>query len=168
MNRNNIHSPNAADPTLSLTRGLTALGSPVVSVTIDHPDPEGSTGLTSVTLALTYDPALLSVTAADISLGSIPSQGSGWQFFAVVDQVTGQIGIQLYSLTPITVNEAGSLVNIAFQLLGEPTGEGPRVIPSVQLVDAVTPNGQWFGTGVADVLGALILSPGVDQLVGRQ
>ncbi len=160
VNPSSIHSPNAADPTLSL-RGLTAVGSPVVSVTIDHPDPEGSTGLTSVTLALTYDPALLSVSAADITLGSIPSGGTGWQLTAVVDQATGQIGIQLYSLTPITVNQAGSLVNIAFQLNGEPTGVSSQII---QLVDAVTPNGQWFGTGIADAQGAMILSTGVDQL----
>ena len=75
VNPNSIHSPNAADPTLSLTRGLTALGSPVVSVMIDHPDPDGSTGLTSVTLALTYDPAAFSVSPADITLGSIPRTG---------------------------------------------------------------------------------------------
>ncbi len=165
VNPSSIHSPNAADPTLSLTRGLTALGSPVVSVMIDHPDPEGSTGLTSVTLALTYDPALLSVSPADITLGSIPSGGTGWQLTAVVDQATGQIGIQLYSLTPITVNQAGSLVNITFQLIGGPTGVIPPVVPSVQLVDAVTPNGYWFGTGIADAQGALILSTGVDQLL---
>ncbi len=163
VNPSSIHSPNAADPALSLTRGLTALGSPVVSVMIDHPDPEGSTGLTSVTLALTYDPALLSVSAAAITLGSIPSEGSGWQLSSIVDQATGQIGIQLCSPTPITVNQAGSLVNIEFQSSGEPTGVSPRVIqPVMQLVVAVTPNGQWFGTGAADSQGALILSTGVD------
>jgi hypothetical protein len=159
VNPNTIHSPSAADPTLSLvTRGLTALGSPVVSVMIDHPDPTGSTGLTSVTLALTYDPTLLSVSAADITLGSIPSQGTGWQMTVVVDQTTGQIGIQLYSATPITVNELGSLVNIAFHVLPG------AMVPStfVQLVDTVTPDGQWFGTGVADSQGAMILSSGVN------
>ena len=34
----------------------------------------------------------------------------------------------------------------------------------MQLVDSVTPNGQWFGTGVADSQSALILSPGVDRV----
>ena len=160
VNPNSIHSPNAADPTLSL-RGLTSPGSPSVSVNIDHPDPQGSTGLTSVTLALKYGPAMLSVTPADITLGSIPSQGSGWQLKAVVDQATGQIGIQLYSLTPITVNQAGSLVNIAFHAM--PGSTVPST--SVQLVDTVTPNGQWFGTGVADSQSALILSLGVDRLL---
>jgi hypothetical protein len=162
VNPNGLHSPNAADPTLSLTRGLTALGAPLVSVNIDHPDPEGSAGLTSVTLALTYDATLLSVTPADITLGSIPSGGSGWQLSAVVDQATGKIGIQLFSLTPITLNDAGSLVDIAFQLIGDPTGVSPRII---RLVDAVTPNGQWFGTGLADAQGALILSTGVNQVL---
>jgi sugar lactone lactonase YvrE len=164
LNPSSIHSPNAADPTLSLTRGLTALGSPVVSVMIDHPDPEGSTGLTSVTLALIYDPALLSVPPAGITLGSLPNQSAGWQLTTVVDQATGQVGMQLYSPTPITVNQAGSLVKISFQWLGEPTGVSPLVVPAVQLVDAVTANGQWFGTGVADSQGAMILGPGVDQL----
>ncbi len=152
VNPSSIHSPSAADPTLNLvTRSLTALGAPVVAVMIDHPDPEGSTGLTSVTLALTYDPALLSVTPADITLGSIPNGGSGWQLSAVVDQATGQIGIQLYSATPITLNQPGSLVNIAFESSGASTGVSPRLI---QLVDSVTPHGQWFNTGVADAQGA--------------
>ncbi len=162
LNPNSIHSPNAADPTLSLvTRGLTSLGSPLVSVMIDHPDPEGSTGLSSVTLALIYDPAMLSVSLADITLGSLPNQSAGWQISWVVDQARGQIGIQLYSLTPITVNQAGSLVNIAFHTVSGAT------IPTtaVQLVNAATPNGQWFGTGVADSQGGMILSPGVDRLL---
>ncbi len=161
VNPSSIHSPNAADPTLSLTRGLTALGSPVVSVTIDHPDPEGSTGLTSVTLALTYDPTLLSVSSSDITLGTIPNQGTSWQLSSVVDQATGQIGIQIYSLTPITATLAGSLVNIAFHVLPGTTVS----TTAVQLVNAVNPNGQWFGTGVTDSQGAMILSPGVDRLM---
>ena len=155
VNPNSIYSPNAADPTLSLVAG-----SSFVSVIIDHPDPDGSTGLTSATLALTYDPAIMTVTPADITLGSIPGQGTDWQLSSVVDQATGQIGIQLYSLTPITATQAGSLVNIAFHILPGAT------VPStpVQLVNMATPIGQWFGTGVADSQGGMILSPGVDQL----
>ncbi len=156
-----IHSPNAADPTLSLTRGLTALGSPVISVTLDHPDPDGSTGLTSASLALIYDPTVLTISVSDITLGSIPSQGTGWQLVSMVDQTTGQIGIEIYSSTPISSSQAGSLVNIAFHVL--PGASVSRT--AVQLVNAVTPNGQWCGTGVADSQGAMILSPGVNQLV---
>jgi hypothetical protein len=108
---------------------------------------------------------MLSVSPEDITLGSLPSQGTGWQLTAVVDPTTGQIGIQIYSPTPITATQAGSLVNIAFHVLpGEPTGVNPRVTSSVQLVNTVTPNGQWFGTSVADAQGAMILSPGVDTV----
>ena len=167
---NSIHSPNAADPTLSLVGQDSAPDragqerSPdlqTVSVMLDHPHPDGSTGLTSATLALTYDPAVVSVSSKDITLGSIPSLGEGWQISSVVDQTTGQIGIQIYSQTPITANDAGSLVNIVFHILPGAT------VPAtpVQLVDSVAPNGQWFGAGVADSQGAMILSPGMDRVL---
>ena len=130
-------------------------------VLLDHPRPEGSTGLTEAVLALTYDPSVLSVSASDITLGSIPGQGKGWQLVSVVDPATGQIGIQLYSDTPITATQAGSLVNIAFHVL--PGATVPAT--AVQLVNAVTPNGQSFGTELADAQAAMILSPGVDRSV---
>src|ERR1700730_7707863 len=85
-----------------------------VPVLLDQPHPVGSTGMTEAILALTYDPSLLSVSASDITLGSIPSLGEGWHLTSVVDQVTGQIGIILYSTTPITATEAASLANIDF------------------------------------------------------
>ena len=122
-----IVSPNAADPTLNLlVRGEPTgpgerrrVSSPVmtVSVMLDDPHPAGSTGLTEAILALTYDPSNLSVSAADITLGSLPGLGQGWQLNAVVDQTTGQIGIEIYSMTPITATQAGSLVNITFHVL---------------------------------------------------
>ena len=49
--------------------------------------------MTEAVLALTYDPSVFGVSSADISLGSIPSLGVGWQLVSVVDQATGQIGI---------------------------------------------------------------------------
>ena len=163
-----VVSPNAVDPTLNLVGQDSAPDragqerSPDlrnVSINLDDPKPAGSTGLTEVTLALTYDPSVLSLTAADITLGSIPTHGTGWQLTAVVDQATGQIGIKIYSLTPITVADAGSLVNIAFHIL--PGVKTPKT--TVRLVNGVTVNGQYFGTRLADSLGAMILSPGVDQ-----
>ncbi len=167
-----MHSPNAADPTLSLVsgEGLVVSGghnSPLttnlsLSVMIDEPDPAGSTGLTSATLALAYDPSVVTVSSADITLGDLPGQESGWQIISVVDQASGQIGIQLYSPRSITATQAGSLVNITFHLNGEPTGVSPQVMQSIiQLVNAATPNGQWFGTSLADAEGALILGPGI-------
>ncbi len=101
-------------------------------------------------LALTYDPASLNLTAADIRLGSIPSNATGWQLLAVVDSITGQIGIELYSLTPIVDSRAGSLVSITFHL----AVPSPRT--SIQLVSAATPNGQTYSTAVADSQGTMI------------
>src|SRR6202023_165654 len=111
-----IVSPSAADPTLSLVAFHTARGIVNVPVLVDHPHPEGSTGLTEAVLSLTYDPSVLSVSASDITLGSLPGLGVGWQLNAVVDQATGQIGIEMFSMTPITSLQGGSLVNIAFHV----------------------------------------------------
>ncbi len=157
-----VTSPNAADPTLSLPSdiGTSSNGIVLVPVLLDHPHPVGSTGLTEAVLALTYDPKMVSASPSDITLGSLLDHGTGWQLSSVVDQTTGQIGIELYSLTPITATHAGSLVNIAFHVL--PGQTAPTT--AVQLVSAVTPNGQQFSTEVADTEGAMILSPGVDQV----
>src|SRR5262249_27236637 len=137
---------NAADPTLSLVSGeglvvsgqnspLTTNQSPLtVSVMLDEPHPAGSTGLTEAVLAVKYDPSVLSVSAADITLGSIPGQGSGWQIRAVVDQAAGEIGIELFSDTPVTGNGAGSLVNIAFHRVSGASATNAVV----QLVSSVT------------------------------
>ena len=129
-----------------------------VPVFLDQPHPAGSTGMTEAILALTYDPSVLSVSPSDITLGSIPSQGSGWQLTSVVDQARGQIGIVLYSTTAITAAQAGSLVNIAFHVQ---VGTASRVSPvatTVQLVSPVMVGGQEFATQVDDVQGQLILS----------
>ncbi len=155
-----VTSPNAADPTLNLVAGDSSRGLRTVSINIDHPKPIGSTGLAEATLALTYDPSLLTVSFTDITLGNLPNQGSGWQLSSSVDQTTGQIGIDLYSLTPISVNQAGSLVTIAFHII---PGQSVSATP-VQFVTIAMPNGQRFTTTVADTLGAMILSPGENQV----
>src|SRR5262249_37837116 len=134
---------------------------PSISVMLDDPHPAGSTGMEEAVLALTYDPKVLTVSASDITLGSIPGQGSGWHLVSVVDQATGQIGIDLYSMTPIDARQAGSLVNIAFHVV--PGATVPAT--AVQLVSAVTPNGRSFSTEVADDQGQYVLSPGVDRLM---
>jgi len=77
----------------------------------------------------------------------------------MVDQATGQIGIELYSLTPITSAQAGSLVNITFHVV--PGAQASAT--GVRLVDSVTPNGRSFGTVLADSRAAMILSPGVNS-----
>jgi hypothetical protein len=119
--------------------------------------------MTEAHLALTYDPSVLSVSSADITLGSIPGLGAGWQITSEVDAATGQIGINLINpaRTPITAMQAGSLVNIAFHVV--PGAVVPAT--SVQLVNQVSPNGQRFLTDVDDSQGPLTLSPGLDRLV---
>jgi N-acetylneuraminic acid mutarotase len=149
-------TPGGPDPTLNL-----AGGNGIVSVLLDHPHPAGSTGMEEAVLALTYDPKVLSVSSSDITLGSIPGLTSGWHLVSVVDQATGQIGIDLYSTTPITATQAGSLVNIAFYVV--PGTAVPDT--AMQLVSAVTPNGRSFSTEVADDQGQYFLSPGIDRLV---
>ena len=154
-------TPGGPDPTLSLAGGVQSSGIVTVPVLLDHPRPEDSTGMTEAILALTYDPKVLTVSASDITLGSIPGLGSGWHLVSVIDQVTGQIGIDLYSTTAITATQAGSLVNIAFHMV--PGAYVPTT--AVQLVNAVAPNGHWFSTEVADGDGQFVLSPGVDRLL---
>src|SRR5205085_11313985 len=73
-----------------------------VRVLLDDPHPLGSAGMTEAVLAVTYDPMTLSVSASDIVLGSIPASGNGWHLTSVIDQATGQIGIDLFSTTAIT------------------------------------------------------------------
>ena len=116
--------------------------------------------MTEAHLALTYDPSVLSVSASDITLGSIP--GAGWRMTSEVDAVTGQIGINIFNLegTPITATQAGSLVNIDFHVV--PGAAVP--VTAVQLVNQVTANGRRFITEVDDDQGPLTLSPGVDRV----
>jgi hypothetical protein len=149
------------DPTLSLAGGRQSDGIVSVQVLLDHPRPDGSTGMTQAILALSYDPKVLTVSASDITLGSIPDLGSGWHLESVVHQVTGRIGINLYSTTPITAAEAGSLVEITFHIL-------PGVLvplTAVQLVHTESVGGQAFTTEVADEQGQFVIGPGLDRLL---
>jgi ELWxxDGT repeat protein len=149
------------DPTLSLASGLESRGIVSVAVLLDHPRPEGSTGMTQAILALNYDPKVLTVSTSDITLGSITGLGSGWRLESAIDQVTGRIGINLYSTTPITSAEAGSLVDITFHIL--PGLSVP--LTAVQLVHTVSVGGQTFTTEVADEQGQFVLGPGLDRLL---
>src|SRR4029077_16617752 len=72
-------TPGGPDPTLSLAGGVQTNGIVSVPVLLDHPHPDNSTGMEEAVLALTYDPKVLTVSSSDITLGSIPSLGKGWQ-----------------------------------------------------------------------------------------
>jgi hypothetical protein len=175
-------TPIGADPTLSLgepqrqgdTRHETRDGgtSPAsglvvaglvtsVPVLLDDPHPAGSTGMTQAILALAYDPSVLNVSTADITLGTLPGKAGGWQLVSVVDQATGKIGIDLYSTTPIAAAQAGSLVNIVFHVLPGASAAAT----SVRLVSSAMAGGQQFRTQVDDDQGQLVVSTGTDSLV---
>ena len=117
--------------------------------------------MTEAILALTYDPSVLSVSSADISLGSIPGAAAGWELSSVTDQTTGQIGITLYGASPITATQAGSLLNIVLHVL--PNEAVP--VTWLQLVDSVTVSGQQFTTQVDDAEGQLSLNTGIDRVL---
>ena len=146
------------DPTVSIpsTLQLGSDGSVTVPVNIDDPHPAGSTGMTQATLALTYDPAVLSVSASDIQLGSVPASGTGWTLQAAVDPAAGQIGVTLWSPTPISSSAAGSLVTIVFHR----TDAAATGTTAIDLVPSVDPAGSGvIVTQVDDDLGPYTLTP---------
>jgi autotransporter-associated beta strand protein len=165
-------TPGGPDPTLSLggaqrqgdkekgRQGDTS-ASPGLVVTVpvmlDDPHPAGSTGMTEAILALTFDPSVSSV--ASVTLGSLQGLGTGWQLSTAVDQATGQIAITLYSLTPLTESQAGSLVNITFNVLATASDRAA----TVRLVNSVVVNGQDYVTQIDDAQGQLVLALGADH-----
>ena len=146
------------DPTLSIPTGLKvgADGTVTVPVNIDDPRPAGSTGLTQAELALTYDPTLFTVTAADVHLGTVPASGSGWSLTTVVDPVTGELAITLVSQTPITTSTGGSLVTIDFHQIGP---VGTEATPTQLLASVDLPGQGQFSTAAFDSNDKFILSP---------
>jgi hypothetical protein len=150
--------PASPDPTLSIPSALQvgADGSLSVPVNIDDPRPAGSDGMTVATLALTYDPAIFRVSSSDIQLGSVPASGSGWTLQSVVDAAAGQIGVTIWSTTPIASSAAGSLVTIDFHR----SGLAAAGTTTIDLVNSVNPNGHGsIYTEVGDDLSNYTLSP---------
>jgi hypothetical protein len=151
------NNPAGPDPALSIPADLPVSAGGVirVPVLIDDPRPEDSSGLTQALLALTYDPALLSVSAPDIHLGTVPASGIGWAVQSRIDSASGQMGIVLFSGTPISTSDGGSLVTIDFHV--QP---GALAAPAVQLVATVNPGGHGeIHTALDDVQGPLTLHP---------
>ncbi len=124
--------------------------------------------MTEAVLALRYNPQEFDVSAADVQLGSLTA---GWQFTTSVNSQSGEIGIDLWSATPIQTTASGSLVTITVgsgQWAEDAVGSGQwavgsnaggGVIPSsISLVNQVDPTGQrLFTTTVADAQGAFAL-----------
>jgi hypothetical protein len=157
--------PTGPDPSLSLPAAMpwtldNGRWTVTVPLNIDTARPDGSMGATEVILALRYNPALLDVSAADIGLGSLTDQwavGSGqWTVNSAVNPVTGEIGIDLVSNTPIQTSGGGSLVTIAMHAAnGVAMAEQADAL---RIVDSVNPTGQRpYRTEVADAQGAMVL-----------
>jgi uncharacterized repeat protein (TIGR03803 family) len=144
---------NNVDPSLSVDRGPWTVdrSTVTVAVNIDDAHPAGSTGLIEGHLALTYDPRLFTVSAADVHAGSLLA--GGWSVVPTIDPATGQIAIALSSTTPVTSTAAGSLVTIDFHAVGS----NPSAIG---LVSSATPNGQFVSTELEDAQGTFTLSQG--------
>ena len=131
-------------------------------VNIDTARPAGSSGLMEATLALRYNPQLFSVTAADIKLGTVPSAGSGWQLGVAINPETGEIGITLFSTTPIQSTAGGSLVTIT---LHSDRARQEWASRRLSLVDEVDPTGlRVYQTGLADSQGALVMHESVGRV----
>ena len=154
-----VISPTGPDPVLSLPTTLQALpgGTVVVPVNIDTAKPDGSTGATEAVLALQYNPQVFSVSASDVQAGSLTT-GTGWQLTTVVNAQTGEIGIDIFSSTPIQTTAAGSLVTITLhEKVGSNAGSAVTLAP-ISLVSQVDPSGQRaFKTTVADNQGDFII-----------
>jgi hypothetical protein len=152
--------PTGPDPTLSLPTDLQAAPGEtvVVPVHLDTARPQGSAGLMEAILALRYDPKVFTVSAQDVQLGSLPGSGSGWKLTAVVNAQTGEIGIDLFSATPIVSTGGGSLVTLSLHVLSD----APAGLSGINLVRAVNPTGQrTFVTTASDAAGPYILHPAV-------
>jgi fibronectin-binding autotransporter adhesin len=149
---------NNVDPMVSLPTVLQvgANGLLTVPVTLDDAHPAGSTGLIEAHLALTYDPSMFTVSAADVHSGLLLA-GGNWSIVPTIDQVTGQIAIALSSSTPIASGLGGILVTIDFHQIGATPG---RIAgPSIDLVASVNIHGQVIGTELEDAQGTFTLTP---------
>jgi hypothetical protein len=130
----------------------------IVPVNIDTARPEDSTGMLEAVLALRFDPQVFTVSAADVHLGSLPTAGSGWRLISAVNSQTGEIGIDLFSATPISTRAGGSLVTVTLHV----RDTAPPGTTVLNLVPEVNPNGQrMFRTAAADAQGTFVLHPAV-------
>jgi len=147
------------DPTLSVPTDLAASpgATVIVPVNIDTARPEGSTGMVEAVLALTYDPKVFEVSAADVQLGTVPEGGSGWKLQAEVNTQRGLIGVELYSSTAIQSSVGGSLVTIAMHV----RGMAPAGTTGLTLVPYVDPAGgvEVYETSLLGAEGEFILHP---------
>ena len=142
------------DPSLSVpaTPELTPGGTVVIPIDIDNAYPFGSTGAMEAILALLRSAGFERVgrrRTAGLLDRRLAIDGGG-------EFSTGEIGIDLYSSSPIQTTAGGSLATI---IVG--SGQwavGSNAWTAVYLVNQVDPTGQRvFTTTVADAQGAFVL-----------
>jgi uncharacterized repeat protein (TIGR01451 family) len=150
---------NNVDPSLSLELRAQSPeqsngGIVTAAVNIDDADPAGSTGLIRAQLALRFDPRQVSISTADVQLGSVLSAGIDWAMSVTINSSTGEIAITLESTTPISSPTGGSLVTIDVHPLVPLVGATP-----LTLVPSVNPSGQQVVfTSLEDAQGLFTLS----------
>jgi hypothetical protein len=134
----------------------------MVPVNIDTAHPDGSTGMVRAELALTFDPNVFEVSAADVQLGSVPEAGAGWHLQAQVNEATGQIGVWINSANAIESTTGGSLVTIAMHVRDNaPAGAtGLSIVPWVNPTDSA----RSYQTSVGDAQSSFLLHPAVTPL----
>jgi hypothetical protein len=72
-------------------------------------------GLQAIDLVLSYDPAALSISPADISLSGFAAAASWAQVLSLA--TPGEIRLSLYGTNPVAASGAGTLVNLTFHVL---------------------------------------------------
>jgi len=100
-----------------------------------------------------------------VRLGSLPLSGTGWHLTTAVNNNTGQIGVELFSNTPILTTAGGSLVTVSMEV----RNQAPAGTTALSLVSQVTPTGQRaFETMVTDAQGAFVLHVAATPAVAIQ
>ncbi len=119
----------SADPTVGIPSGIAATAGQMVDVPVSILD--NAAGLASADLAIDYNPAILSLTAADITLSSTLS-GLGW---SLATNVMNADGVAYVSISSIRGLPAGTpqLLNLAFSVADHaPSGSTAIAIDPTQ------------------------------------
>ena len=126
-----VITPTGPDPTLMVGTGLwtadAGQGMVTVPVNIDTARPPGSSGMVDAILAMSFDSKVFDVSAGDVRLGAVPAAGSGWHLSTEINELSGLIGVEIYSANPIQSSVGGSLLTIVMHVCASvPAGLAAR------------------------------------------
>ena len=113
-----------------------------VPVNLDNPNPAGSGGLVGASLAIDYDPAVLTFVSAQGG----PAYGAGWDVEHTVNQTSGLLGVTLLNTsgTPNVSTAGGALVLLTFDI----NANAASGITPINLVPSNTPGSITVTTGL--------------------